>query len=283
MKRQFIFIIFSALFHFIFFYWFIHISFAVKNFEERESITDIVLVSERKLWLPASKSPVQEDSDAGVQTVGKESQVIHNGGSPSETSAVDTATQQWGNPFKDIRFPLAGGKERLSVDLELSLKSEINASPHFDELRRTLEEKEILKKNNLRRYLWTFRPTHSNTGGISLSGMDDFRYLAGNPSGINAHRCNIEPWARQVVDKIQLHWSIPLASAIGFKGKVGILAVIQRNGHVFRSEIKDSSHQGTLDQAALLAIHASTPLPEFPHDCPVSAIEAYFLFEYGEE
>lgn len=283
MKRQFIFFIFSALFHFIFFYWFIHISFTVKNFEERESITDIVLVSEKKLWLPASKSPIQPDNDAAVHPTGKESRVIHNSGSPPGIPAVDSATQQLGGPLKEIRFPIAVGKERLSVDLELSLKSEINASSNFDEIRRTLEEKAILKKNNLRRYLWTFRPTDSNTGGISLSGMDDFRYLAGNPSGINAHRFNIEPWARQVVDKIQLHWSIPLASAIGFKGKVGILAVIRRNGDVYRSEIKDSSNQDTLDQAALLAIRASTPLPEFPDDCPVSSIEAYFVFEYGEE
>jgi TonB family protein len=264
MKRRIAFFLGSALFHFLFFHWFINLSFQVKTYETTEKITEIVLVPGEKIWLPTPERQVQEIVPGTIQP--PEGEVPT--GSLAGPNAAAAAKKS----------PLSGRGEKtgpLSIDLDLSLKSNTVAPREFADLEQLQRDIETSKKRNLGRYAYRFDPENPGIGRVHLAaGKGDF---------FQVRHYNIKPWARQAVDKIQLNWSVPLATAVGVEGRVGIVVVVEKDGRISKTEVRQSSGREALDQAALLAIRASTPLPGLPDDFPAQNIEVYFVFEYGEK
>jgi TonB family protein len=263
MKRRIAFFLGSALLHSLFFYWFINLSFRVKTYEPTEKIREVVLVPPEKIWLPTPERQAQENVPGTIQPPA--------GDVPSGSPAGPSA------PMDGKEMPLSPGGEKpgpLSVDLELSLKS--NAVPReFDDPEKLLGDIEAPQTRNLRRHINWFNPENPGIGRVNA--------VVGQGGFFQVRHYNIKPWARQVVDQIQRNWSVPLATAVGVAGRVGIVVVVEKDGRVSQTEVRHSSGREALDQAALLAIRASTPLPRLPDDFPAPNIEAYFVFEYGEK
>jgi len=99
---------------------------------------------------------------------------------------------------------------------------------------------------------------------------------------INLKNYDLSPWANIAMNHILKNWRLPPELVLGARGEVGIMVVIEKNGTISSTEVVVSSKSEILDQAALLALASSSPLPVLPDDFPAKNLEVYFVFEYGD-
>lgn len=93
---------------------------------------------------------------------------------------------------------------------------------------------------------------------------------------------DFKPWAGQVLEKIQRNWALPGGSGSGWKGDVGVRLVVARDGQVLGADLDAPSKIELLDQAALKAVAAASPLPALPDAYKSSSLEVYLVFRYGD-
>ena len=108
---------------------------------------------------------------------------------------------------------------------------------------------------------------------------------AGPPRGSrivpNIVRYDFTPWANEVVNRIQMRWSLGQDAFVGYIGEVGVTVMMSKTGELLGAEIGASSKVDLLDQAALKAVRACAPFPPLPADFPNSSLEIYLVFQYG--
>jgi TonB family protein len=90
------------------------------------------------------------------------------------------------------------------------------------------------------------------------------------------------PWATMVVDRLQLHWTLPSVLALPEKAKVSFIVVVKKNGELDSIEILEGTAVEVLDRAALEAIRASLPFPALPDDFPGDLLEMTIEFAYND-
>ncbi len=93
---------------------------------------------------------------------------------------------------------------------------------------------------------------------------------------------DLVPWAEEVIELIQKNWDLPFVREIPPRARVRIVAVIGKSGALTSLQLLASSSVSVLDQAAVMAIRASLPLPSLPEDFPADLLEAYFEFAYND-
>ena len=106
------------------------------------------------------------------------------------------------------------------------------------------------------------------TGGIEISHqLEDY---------------GLEPWIKQVVDKIRNNWTpVPIDESIAI-GKAKIFFVVSKEGNVVDLEIVAPSPFPIFDQTTIQAIRSSAPFPPLPAGFPRKRLEAYLVFEFHE-
>lgn len=90
------------------------------------------------------------------------------------------------------------------------------------------------------------------------------------------------PWATVVVERLQLHWTLPAVSALPDIARISFVVVIKRNGDLESIEILEGTTVEVLDRAALEAIQAGLPFPALPGDFPGDLLEMTFEFVYND-
>ena len=93
---------------------------------------------------------------------------------------------------------------------------------------------------------------------------------------------DISPWAKKVIDLIQLNWAIPDVRNILEKSEVRISVTIEKNGTFSAFDIAGSMNLEIFTAAAANALRSSSPLPPLPEDFPTSNLNALFVFTYHE-
>jgi len=92
---------------------------------------------------------------------------------------------------------------------------------------------------------------------------------------------DITPWAKRVVYRIKQNWIPPVPQTFGFKGRVDIYLVVEKNGQLRIVNLKKSSGIRSFDQAALNALRLSSPFLPLPGDFPNADLPAYLIFKYN--
>jgi len=90
------------------------------------------------------------------------------------------------------------------------------------------------------------------------------------------------PWATVVVDRLQLHWTLPSVMALPDKAKISFIVVIKKSGELDSIEILEGTTIEVLDRAALEAIRGALPFPALPADFPGDLLEITFEFVYND-
>ena len=93
---------------------------------------------------------------------------------------------------------------------------------------------------------------------------------------------DISPWARMIIDLIQLHWTVPQASDILGKTEVRISVTIEKNGTLSSFETETTTNLEIFNSAAVEALKLSLPLPSLPDDFPSPNLKAVFVFTYHD-
>jgi hypothetical protein len=93
---------------------------------------------------------------------------------------------------------------------------------------------------------------------------------------------DISPWARKIIDLIQLHWTIPQASDILGKNEVRIAVMIEKDGTLSSFETETTTNLEIFNSAAVEALKLSLPLPSLPDDFPSPNLKAVFVFTYHD-
>jgi protein TonB len=92
------------------------------------------------------------------------------------------------------------------------------------------------------------------------------KHLAAPPPA-RAPRKDVVRWQRQLSDHIQKYQRYPAAArARGESGVAQVLYTIDRQGHLLRSSIWQSSGSAPLDQEALAMLARAQPMPPPPDD-----------------
>lgn len=128
-------------------------------------------------------------------------------------------------------------------------------------------------------------PAIAGSGGGTGSGTG-----AGGPAGggqrasvqFESPGYDISPWARKIIDLIQLHWAIPQASDILGKTEVRIAVMIEKNGTLSSFETETTTNLEVFNSAAVEALKLSLPLPPLPDDFPSPDLKAVFVFTYHD-
>ena len=90
------------------------------------------------------------------------------------------------------------------------------------------------------------------------------------------------PWATVVVDRLQLHWTLPSVMALPEKARISFIVVIKKSGELDSIEILEGTTVEVLDRAALEAIRGALPFPALPADFPGDLLEITFEFVYND-
>lgn len=90
------------------------------------------------------------------------------------------------------------------------------------------------------------------------------------------------PWATIIVERLQLHWTLPAVSALPEIARISFVVVIKRSGDLESIEILEGTTVEVLDRAALEAIQAGLPFPALPDDFPGDLLEMTFEFVYND-
>jgi len=133
--------------------------------------------------------------------------------------------------------------------------------------------------------------------GAAGSGGGGSRYRFDNPTGgLNSPTGSLSfdtkgfdwgPYARRIYWIIWSNWHqrMPPAVYAGLKGQVTIHFVIHRDGRITDITVMATSGIPAYDNAATLALEASSPLPSLPVDFPYErdGVTARFLYNIWEE
>lgn len=92
---------------------------------------------------------------------------------------------------------------------------------------------------------------------------------------------DLSPWAREVVERIQSNWDLPVVYDLPPQTQVKVSVTIARNGEVSLFQVVGSTNSEALDRAAVEALKRSFPLPVLPADFPAESFEAVFIFDYN--
>ena len=90
------------------------------------------------------------------------------------------------------------------------------------------------------------------------------------------------PWATMVIDRLQLHWTLPSVMALPEKARISFIVVIKKSGELDSIEILEGTTVEVLDRAALEAIRGALPFPALPADFPGDLLEITFEFVYND-
>lgn len=93
---------------------------------------------------------------------------------------------------------------------------------------------------------------------------------------------DFSPWAKEVVDKIRTHWTVPPIEKSMARGKVKISIVIAKDGTLMELEVMDASDFALFDESAVQAIRSSAPFIPLPENFPGNQLETYLVFEFNE-
>jgi TonB family protein len=89
------------------------------------------------------------------------------------------------------------------------------------------------------------------------------------------------PYAKVLKERIQQHWSYPLAAREGYiQGDLLIIFRLDRNGLLVNARLARSSGYQILDGASLRAIELASPFPPLPDTIPVQFLNINASFTY---
>jgi len=90
------------------------------------------------------------------------------------------------------------------------------------------------------------------------------------------------PWATAVIDRLQVHWTLPSVPGVPDAAKISMIVVIKKTGELDSIEILEGTSLEILDRSALEALRASLPFPALPADFPGDLLEITFEFVYND-
>jgi hypothetical protein len=93
---------------------------------------------------------------------------------------------------------------------------------------------------------------------------------------------DISPWAKKVMDLVQLNWAIPSAPNLTGRSTVRVAVTIERSGAFSAFEVSELADLELFNSAAAIALKASEPFPALPDDFPASNLTAVFVFTYHD-
>jgi hypothetical protein len=141
-------------------------------------------------------------------------------------------------------------------------------------------------KEGRRSFLRYVQPNRFGTGSGTGSGTS-----GGGGTGSGGQRASatfqspgydISPWAKKVIDLVQLNWKIPDVRNILEKSEVRISVTIEKNGTFSAFDIAGGVNLEVFNAAAANALRSSSPFPPLPEDFPASNLNALFVFTYHD-
>jgi len=135
------------------------------------------------------------------------------------------------------------------------------------------------------------RPGRFGTGPGTGAGAAGGASAGGTGTGGGGQRAratfqspgyDISPWAKKVIDLIQLNWKIPDVQNILEKSEVRITVTIEKDGSFSAFEIAGGTNLEVFKAAAANALRTSSPLPPLPGDFPATNLDALFVFTYND-
>lgn len=302
LKKVLIFFI-SVAIHSIFLYYFFHIKIYYKIYHDQKEVVEAIIVPKEPIIFPRVEEILESASEQREYLLSRNSRQIGPGakagqreqggfqesstGSQSETgepqpgqggqiinkNEISELTSGFG-----LAVPQAGGLDLSRYSVKKENKS---LEPEPARMRRNLNLPQLLYPG--------FIYSHPARGSYSgKSGKTSARGAAGQMSQkarayvLNLEGYDLAPWADKAMNQILKNWVLPSEFSSGAKGEVGISVVIEKDGKVSSAEVVVSSKIDVLDQAALMALQLSSPLPGLPNDFPAQNLEVYFVFEYGQ-
>ena len=298
LRRNLICLLASIIFHFLLVLIFFNIASPVKVIQFREDVTDLIIVPPEALFLPEG---YQDFPGAGLEEDPflRRSPRERDFSSEDQEPVVDVAElieippllerEDALGPEEEQNLPLLLGRLRSSREMSSDFSFKIPDKPDLDLSEKTKKESDVTRAYDYRerknvdfsKYLRSDISKILPSGGRPSSGRTGSRRGGRQArASFKVQGYDINPWAENVVNRIQSNWSIPLNRMALTSDMVGISVIVERNGELSSVEIIDSSEDQSLDQAALDAIKKSSPFPNLPADFPYKNLEALFVFQY---
>ena len=305
-KRMAIFAV-SLVFHTFLVYGLYHARLTVKVFPVRSAVRDVLLVPPVTLTLPEPIEKYIQNSPSSGGTFGlgfdrdrpgrPKKKGLPEGNAANRPEPGPGSGLAPGNLMKNQPGAPPSLGPSLSGDLALGsryteqedgkLRINLLAIPdHIVEAPLGFEN----GKEGGHSFLRYVRPNRFGTGAGSGAGASGGTPGgAGTGSGGQRARAtfqspgyDISPWAKKVIDLIQLNWKIPDVRNILEKSEVRISVTIEKNGTFSAFEIAGGMNLEVFNAAAANALRSSSPLPPLPEDFPASNLNALFVFTYHE-
>ena len=132
-----------------------------------------------------------------------------------------------------------------------------------------------------------FKPGRYQGGGLGTpaSSIPSARHpILLTPSGVFSavHSEILIPWAEQVVEKVQMNWTLPASKSDVLGTAVRIILEVGRGAEIQAFHVLDSSFSPELDRSALDAVRLSFPFPELPPDFPNEPFSVILVFSIHE-
>lgn len=251
------------------------------NIHLYQDVRNVIITSPDEIFFPEYREP----SPAAAPTPGEVSDSMRQPPAGTQPAAQeDTAGEISSNaPSKEAREPAYTSQFQLrpppseslklssGYELELSLQEEPRV-PFSSQMRQDKAEAESdisglagsdLSSGKLSHYSGSRGP-----GGRS--------WLQAQLDQIN-QETDLSPWADAVVAIVLSNWTVPPSGQYSLIGRVEIAVFIQKDGMVFRSEIRISSENSLIDQTALKAVETSS-LPGLPEEYPGDMVQIKLVF-----
>jgi len=283
----------SFLIHSLFLYWIFTTKYTVKIFPAREEITEVIIASPEKTFMPENIEDIIKNRDlAGLSQNRKLSERATKFGEKIETKGPGFIGKsgkeieiQAGSPAVPSQFSSrfnlespARSQSNLPEGYKLNLSS---PSKKEQKLFYPVEKGGPTKGPNLMNYLYSGYSRIHSEKGYSYPGRPATGRPTQRPSiSFAIEKYDLTPWAEKVVNQIQKNWTILPGQKTNVSGEVGISVLVEKNGEISDIAILSSSNDPLLDQSALEALQASSPFPVLPADFPAKNLEIYFVFHY---
>jgi TonB family protein len=93
---------------------------------------------------------------------------------------------------------------------------------------------------------------------------------------------DISPWAKQIIDLLQLNWDLGAIGDVPPRSEVRVAATVSKSGEVSSLQVISSASLEALDRNALDAVRRCLPFPALPGDFPAESLPAIFVFIYHD-
>jgi TonB family protein len=93
---------------------------------------------------------------------------------------------------------------------------------------------------------------------------------------------DISPWAKKIIDLIQLNWDLGAIRDVPPRSEVRVAATVSKSGEVSSLQVISSANMELLDRNALDAVRRCLPFPALPEDFPAESIATVFVFTYHD-